>query len=232
MTLFLVKWKIMDNARVPCFTYFGSMTQADDIAESPGVEILGRWGSLGNASGCCICKAVKYSDVSSWIYNWAPMANIEIKAVCDDNVARKIISGSEPSYLVDYSHVGDEPDEGETLYMIQYKFHQDKKIDGYNLFAGLSQEDDENDCGECRPLGRWHDLGGGCGMAIAAAKSEEDIYKWAFNWTSICDCEIVPVLTDKQSRKIIKGKPDFEQKLAEVRKSMAPPSRGLFSCFP
>ena len=221
MTLFLVNWKIMDNARVPCFTYFGSMTQADDIAESPGVEILGRWGNLGNATGCCICKADKYVDVSNWIYNWVPMATCKIKPICDDNVAREIILGKKPDYLVDYSHVSDEPSEDENLYMINYKFHENKKIDGYNAFANLTKEQDEQDAGNCRPLGRWHDIGTGSGMAIATAKSEADIYAWAFHWTEICQCEIVPVLTDTQSRKLISSKPDFESKLKSVKESMA-----------
>ena len=57
MTLFLLEWKIMDQSRVPCFTYFGSMTPADDAAESPGVVMLGRWSNVGNASGACICRA-------------------------------------------------------------------------------------------------------------------------------------------------------------------------------
>lgn len=220
MTLYLGTWKIMDSARVPCMTYFASMTPEDDKAESPGVELLGRWGVLGNASGAFVCRAEKQSDVASWLYNWVPMATIEIKPICDDNVARKIILKKEPDYQVDYSTVGSEPDVGETLYMINYKFHQDKKLDGYNAFANLSEEEDKGDAGACRPLGRWHDIGEGSGMAIAAAKSEADLFAWAFNWTGICDCKVVPVLTDKQSRKLISEKPDFEFKLAEVKKSM------------
>merc|ERR1711991_875034 len=101
----------------------------------------------------------------------------------------RIILGKEPEYTVDYSHVNDEPDEG--------------------------------DSGNCRPLGRWHDLGTGSGLAIAAARSEEDIYKWAFNWTEMCDCRIVPVLTDNQCRQVIRSKADFQQKLDQVRASMA-----------
>ena len=57
-------------------------------------------------------------------------------------------------------------------------------------------------------------------MAIAAAKSEGDLYKWAFNWTGICDCVVVPVLTDAQSRKVISGNPDFQEKLLQVKVSM------------
>ena len=222
MTLFYGTWKIMDSARVPCMTYFASMTPEDDLLESKGVEILGRWSVMGNASGGFICRANKHTDVANWLYNWVPMADINITPICDDNVARRIILGKEPDFLVDYSNVKDEPGEGETLYMINYKFHQDKKKMGYNLFANLTEEEDINDSGNCRPLGRWHNLGEGSGMAIAAAKNEEDIYKWAFHWTEICDCKVVPVLTDAQARKIISEKPDFETKLKAVKEANKP----------
>ena len=33
MTLYLGTWEIMDHARVPCMTYFGSMTDEDDKEE-------------------------------------------------------------------------------------------------------------------------------------------------------------------------------------------------------
>tara|TARA_B100000524_G_scaffold326466_1_gene209984 strand:+ start:8491 stop:9192 length:702 start_codon:yes stop_codon:yes gene_type:complete len=226
MTLYLGKWKIMDSARVNCMTYFASMTPEDDVAESPNVDLLGRWSDVGNASGSFVCRAKNYSDVASWLYNWVPMANIDIWPICDDNTARKIIlnkAGSEPAYQVDYSHVSDEPLDDENLYKITYKFFSDKKVTGNEVFANLLEEADKADAGNCRPLGRWHNLGNGSGMAIAAAKSEEDIYAWAFNWAGMCDCEIVPVLTDVQSRKIISSKPDFEQKLLKVKSSMEPP---------
>lgn len=221
MTLFLGTWKIMDHARVPCMTYFASMTPDDDKVESMGVELLGRWSLIGSASGAFICKAENHSDVASWLYNWAPMANIEIKPICDDNVAREIILKKKPDFSVDYSHVNDEPAEGETLYMINYKFRKDKKLDGMNTFANLTEQQDKGDAGACRPLGRWHDLGEGCGMAIAAAKSEADLFAWAFNWTEICDCTVAPVLTDSQSRKIISSKPDFKSKLSQVMKEFS-----------
>ena len=220
MTLYLGTWKIMDSNRVGCMTYFASMTPEDDKNESPGVELLGRWSVTGDASGAFICRAVNHTDVTSWLYNWVPMATIKIKPICDDNTARKIILKANPDYQVDYSHVNDEPEEDETLYMINYKFHKDKKLDGATAFANLTEEQDKNDAGNCRPLGRWHDLGQGSGMAIAAAKSEADIYAWAFNWTGICDCDIVPVLTDKQGREVISSKPDFNIKLEAVKKLM------------
>ena len=220
MTLFVGTWKIMDPARVSCMTYFASMTKEDDLAELNGVELLGRWSDIGTASGVCIFKADKYADAVSWLYNWVPMATCSVKPVCDDNVARQIILGKEPEYNVDYSHVGDEPVENEVLYHITYKFKPEKKVEGNKLFANLTQEQDEGDSGNCRPLGRWHDLGTGSGLAIAAARSEEDVYKWAFNWAEMCDCQIVPVLTDSQARSVIKNKAGFQEKLEAVKASM------------
>ena len=220
MTLYLGTWKIMDPERVSCMTYFASMTEEDDQKELGNVELLGRWSDSNTASGTFICRAEKYTDVAAWLYNWVPMATCSVKPICDDNTARRIILGEEPSYTVDYSHVGDQPNEGENLYWIQYQFNSDKKVEGNKLFAGLTQEQDVADAGNCRPLGRWHDLGAGSGMAIAAARSEEDVYRWAFNWAGMCDCKIVPVLTDLQSRAVIRSKSDFDKKLEAVVAAM------------
>ena len=124
----------MDAARVPCMTYFRSMTPGDDKRDAAGVDILGGWGEVGNASGTCICRAENYTDVANWAYNWVPMATIDVKPICDDNVARKIVLGEDPEYMVSYDHVGDEPLEGETLYQIKYKFHESKKVEVTIIF--------------------------------------------------------------------------------------------------
>lgn len=224
MTLFYGTWKIMDSARVPCMTYFASMTEQDDKNESQGVDVLGRWSDIGTASGHVVCRADSYTQVMSWIYNWVPMATCSVKPICDDNVAREIILGQEPSFRVDYSAVGDQPLNGETLYAIQYSFNEGKRVEGNQLFANLTKEQDEQDSGNCRCLGRWHDLGNGSGFAVAGARNEKDIYRWANNWASMCECKIVPVLTDRQARAVIRQKPDYEKKLRAVQKSMKPSS--------
>jgi hypothetical protein len=210
----------MDSARVPCMTYFGSMTPADDKAEAKGVNLLGRWSDIGTATGAFVCEAENYADVSAWLYNWVPMATCTVKPVCDDNTARKIILKADPTYTVDYSHVGDQPQQGETLYLIQYRFNDGCRVQGNELFANLTEEQDTADAGNCRPLGRWHDLGTGSGAAIAAATNEKDIYAWAYNWASMCECTITPVLTDSQCRSIIQGKPDYQKRLEAVKASM------------
>ena len=216
MTLFLITWKIFDDKRDACMTYFGSMSKEDDDKETDGVELLGRWSDIGTGTGAAICRADKYVNVASWIYNWVPMANCSIKPICDDNIARKILLNKKPKYTVDYSQVSREPLEGETFYMITYKFHEQHKLKGYKTFARLSEKQDKLDCGSCIPVGRWHDIGSGSGIAIAGAKSEAHIYEWASHWTGICDCSIVPVLTDTQCRLVISSKPDFDKKLSEL----------------
>ena len=221
MPLYLGTWEILASKREQCMTYFASMTPEDDLKESVGVNVLGRWSDIGTGKGAMICEAENYSAVASWLYNWVPMATCNIKPVVDDNAAREIILKQKPSYTVDYSHVGDEPLEGETLFLINYKFNKESRVLGHETFANLTQEQDVGDAGNCRPLGRWHDLGNGSGVAVAAAKSEADLYKWAFNWSSMCECSVVPVLTDKLAREVISSKPDFQQKLLALKANMA-----------
>lgn len=219
-TLFAGTWKILDAARVPCMTYFASMTPADDAAEAKNVKLLGRWSDIGTATGVFLCEAQTADEVQDWLANWAPMATCTLTPICDDNTAREIILKHKPSYTVDYSHVGDEPFAGESLYYIKYKFFDGKKVEGQQTFANLTEAQDKGDSGRCRPLGRYHNLGMGMGFAIAAAKSEADLYAWANNWAGMCQVEFSTVLTDKQARKIISSKPGFAQKLATVKEQM------------
>jgi len=222
--LYLGTWEIFDNSRVACMTYFASMTPEDDEKESQGVKLIGRWSDAGTGSGTFICEADNYESIAAWLYNWSSMANITIKPICDDNTAREILLGKTPEYVVEYDNVDAEPSDAEVIFAINYKFLEDKKLDGQKAFAGLSKEQDDADSGDCEPLGRWHDLGTGSGYAVALAKSEKDIYAWANNWAGLCNCEIKPVLTDKQARKMISSKPDFDAKLTVVKASMAPVS--------
>ena len=147
---------------------------------------MGRWCDLGSATGHVVCRASDYSEVASWLYNWVPMATIEVKPICDDDVAREIVLGKPPSYSVGYEGVSREAEVGETLFAIEYAFYQDKRVAGSKNFANLTREQDQADAGACRAMGRWHDLGTGTGFAVAAAKSEGDVYAWANNWASMC----------------------------------------------
>ena len=216
MPTFFCEYKILDGSRDDCMTFFGGMTPEDDLRDLGGkVKLLGRWSTVGEASGFCVCEAPTAKDLSSWLYNWIKQADIKVVPILNDNQARRIIlakDGKEPEFEVDYSHVGDEAGEGESLYFIKYKFHDGKRMDGYQAFANMSEKEDQQDAGNNRPLGRWHNLGLGSGIAICSSSSEEDLYKWAFNWASMCDCEVVPVVNDRECREVIKSKPDFAKK--------------------
>ena len=49
-------------------------------------------------------------------------------------------------------------------------------------------------------------MGEGTGMAVLEANSTTDIYSWAYNWASMCDISVKPMLTDHEARLIVKGK--------------------------
>lgn len=213
MPTFFCEYKILDGARDDCMTFFGGMTPEDDLRDLGGtVKLLGRWSTVGEAAGYCVCEAPTAKDLSNWLYNWVKMANIRVIPVVDDNQARRIILGKEPDYTVDYSRVAQEAGDGESLYFIKYKFHQDKRMDGFQAFANMSEKADAQDAGNNTSLGRWHCLGNGSGIAICSSKSEEDVYSWAFHWASMCDCEVVPVVNDRECREVIRSKPDFAKK--------------------
>lgn len=221
MPLFYCEYEILDHTRSDCMTFFGSMTDEDDKKEmGEHITLHGRWSTVGEARGCCIATAKNGQVLTDWLYNWLPMATCTVWPMVDDNDAREIILKQKPTYTVDYSHVGDEPKEDETLFWIKYKFRPEHRMKGHKAFAGMSAKDDAKDAGNNRPLGRWHDLGRGCGVAIAASKSSKDVYQWAYNWAEMCSCEIKPVVTDKQCRAVISGKPDFQKKLTKLMAKM------------
>ena len=151
------------------------------------------------------------------------MATCSVWPICDDNTARQIINKAPPSWTAKYDKVGDEPPEGHSLYAIEFKFDFAQRTAGYAAFGGMTEEQDAADAGACINMGRWHNLGNGSGFGIFAAKSEADLYAWAFNWNSMCNVEIKSVMTDKQCRSMIAAKPDFAVKVNKVKAAMGMP---------
>lgn len=230
--LYYLKYVINESARADCTTLFGGMSEEDDLRDmGPDIQLVGRWSTVGESSGFCICKATSAKAMNSWLLNWSSMATIECYPVVDDNMARKIILKEEPSFTVDYSNAGSEAKEGESLFFVEYKFQNGKRQEGYTAFSKMSEADDKQDAGSNTCFGRWHNLGTGSGVAICSSKSEEDLYSWAFNWTSMCDCVIRPVVTDKECRDNIKSKPDFASKYAALMEKMKGGKKSSSSWF-
>lgn len=226
MPLFYLKYQITEDtaARAQCIATFGAMGEDDDARDAGDkVRILGRWNTVGKSAGYCICDAVDAAALHAWLLNWATVATIEAFPVVDDNAARRIILGTdEPPFLVDYDAVGHGAKDSESLYVIEYQFQAGKRGEGHAAFAGMTAEQDRADAGANTCYGRWHDLGRGSGVAVCSSPSEVALHTWAHHWTAMCDCTIVPVVTDAECRANIRSKPQFQPQPSNA----APPSAG------
>ena len=205
MITYVCQYNILPEhtTRETCMTFFGGMTQEDDARELGEVMLLGRWACVGEAKGYCIAQAPNNFHMQQWLNNWVSMADIKVTPCLDDNEHRELILGKDPPYKVVYDKVGNMAKKNESLYFIKYKFKEGCKDQGFDLFANMTEEMDEGDSGKCTSYGRWHVPSEGCGYAVTSSPSAMDVYKWAYNWNSLCDCTIVPVTDDENTRKII-----------------------------
>jgi hypothetical protein len=65
----------------------------------------------------------------------------------------------------------------------------------------MTPEQDQADHGSAiKPIGRWHDLPRGRGVAICESDSAEAVSNWALNWNSILDVDVAVVLDDDETR--------------------------------
>ena len=223
LTTFFCEYNILPEhaTRDTCMTVFGGMTEEDDLRELGEVKLLGRWACVGEARGFCIAQAKNAVDMQRWLNAWVTMADIKVVPCLDDNEHRELLLGSKSEYIVSYDKVDSNAKDGESLYFIKYQFKDGKKDEGFAAFASLTKEADDNDSGNCTSLGRWHVPSKGCGYAIASCPSALDIYKWAYNWNSVCDCEVVPVTKDSETRDIIKNGLGYEVKHKMVMQQLA-----------
>ena len=66
----------------------------------------------------------------------------------------------------------------------------------------MSDEDDSRDLGGVRLIGRWHDVIGFTGVAIAETDDPKALSAWLLNWNGVIDVQSVPVLDDNETREI------------------------------
>ena len=214
MVLYYLKYKILQDSasRAQCLTAFGHMTEDDDRRDAgDDIRIVGRWNTVGELAGYCVCEAPSAKALHAWLLNWAALATIEAYPVLDDNAARRVLLGeAKEPFTVDTSHAGDPAKAGESLYFIEYRFQPGKRAEGFKAFSSMTEEQDREDAGDNTCLGRWHDLGRGVGAAVCSSPSEEALHTWAYNWTELCDCRIVPVVGDAECRENIRAKPQYQ----------------------
>ena len=222
MNTYFCEYKLFNDTgtRNTCMTLFGGMTNEDDSRELGNVKLLGRWSTVGEGRGFCICEAGSLNDVQKWLNNWVTMADINVIPCLDDNQQRTLILGREPEYTVNYNNIGGDPKDNEDLFFIKYKFNEDKIQDGFEAFSQMDESADKADSGDCTSYGRWHVPSQGCGYAVASSPSVMAVYKWAFNWVKLCNCEVIPVTNDKTTRDVIKSKPGFSERHSNIMKSL------------
>jgi len=87
-------------------------------------------------------------------------------------------------------------------FMVSWKVHEDKRHEALKIFSAMSDEDDSTDLGGVRLIGRWHDLVGFTGVAIAETDEPKELSAWLLNWNGVIDVASVPVLDDNEAREI------------------------------
>lgn len=73
------------------------------------------------------------------------------------------------------------------------------------FFGGMTYEDDVNELGEVKLLGRWASVGEARGFCVVEAKTTVDLQKWLNNWVAMADIKVKPCLDDNLQRELILG---------------------------
>jgi hypothetical protein len=222
--LYAAAYTMHADKRSACCTYFASMSEQMLAADSgPDVKMLGRWHNPAEGSGSFVCEAKSVTALQEWMWKWSEdMCTIKVMPILSDDMAREVVLGTKPAFSMSLDHLDDDPRDGESLFILHWSFqnHSEHKLPAYDKFAAMTEEDEIKDRGNCRYLGRFHNMSGGTGFQVAAAKSEIDLYKWSFHWAGAIDLTWVPVVKDKTAQEIIKKKEGYDAKLASLMNTM------------
>jgi len=85
-------------------------------------------------------------------------------------------------------------------FMVNWRVHEDKRHEALKVFAGMDDEQAAAEFGDLNVIGRWHDMIGFTGVAIAETSNPESLNAWLIQWNNIVDIEVTPVLDDKEAR--------------------------------
>jgi hypothetical protein len=210
------------DKRSDCLTFFASMGEEALAADSgPDVKQLGRWHNPANGSGFFVCEAKSVAALHEWMWKWTEdFGTIKVSPILNDDMCREVVLGTKPAFFMSLDSLDDDPRAGESLYIAHWKAHPEHKLKIYEAFAAMTKEEETKDRGNCRYLGRFHDMCDGTGFTVTAAKNEIDLYKWAYHWAGKMDFTFVPVVKDKTNQEIIKKKDGYDAKLASLLERM------------
>jgi hypothetical protein len=88
-------------------------------------------------------------------------------------------------------------------FLITWRVHEEKRHDVFKGFSEMTADDDAADMGEgVRLIGRWHDLVGFTGAAIAESDDAQAVSNWLLNWNGVLDADMTLVLDDEEARAV------------------------------
>lgn len=87
-------------------------------------------------------------------------------------------------------------------FLVTWRVHDEQRHDALAAFSAMTAEDEENDLGGVKLIGRWHDLVGFTGIAICEAQDLAAVANWLLNWNAILDADVTPVCDDEEARAI------------------------------
>ena len=85
-------------------------------------------------------------------------------------------------------------------YLVQWRVHEDKRHEVMKVFAAMTEADEEENLGGVKLIGRWHDVVGFTGVAIAETDDPKALAKWLLHWNAVMDIEATPVFDDEETR--------------------------------
>jgi hypothetical protein len=86
--------------------------------------------------------------------------------------------------------------------MVQWRVHDDKRYEALKVFSSMSAADEAEIMPGVKLIGRWHDVVGFTGVAIAETDDPKALSRWLLHWNGIMDLEATPVLDDEETREL------------------------------
>jgi hypothetical protein len=87
-------------------------------------------------------------------------------------------------------------------FMVTWQVHEDRRHEALKAFSAISEKDASKELGGVKLIGRWHDLVGFTGVAIAETDDPKLLSAWLLKWNGLMDIQSVPVLDDKETKRV------------------------------
>ena len=184
----------------------------------PDIEMHGSWTNLGTVSGTIIFDASDVTAINKYAVQWTldGTTDVTIEPLMDENEYRATILGVDaPPYIMPIDL--DSPlEDGESLYIIRYKFFSGTKGDAIQKFAHVTEEQQQKMV-KVRKLGAYFEAGGSGGMIVMAAKSPKNILYTIRGWVAVTEVDIEPVMRFQSGFDIIRSMPEYEKNLQALK---------------